>query len=96
MQHRTLTRPQQTPQEVDPFGLEAFQTEVINEFKLVQQGFDRKSSEIAKLQDRLNSLETILTWVSTHRPEAIIDFNTTQDVIHRLDDTPREMMEKQA
>lgn len=94
MNHRQLHRPQQTPQELDVYALQAFHDDVQKEFKDVHQVFERHNATISYMQDRLNRLETTLTWISTHRPDAIIDFNTTQSVINRLDNESDVMTEK--
>lgn len=84
---RQLHRPQQTPQELDIYALQGFHDDVHREFKDVQQNFDRHNATISFMQDRLNRLETMLTWIKDHRPEAIIDFQTTMDVTNRLSDS---------
>lgn len=95
MQYRTLTRPQQSPTEVDPHSLEAFQSDVIREIRELTDHTNRNNATISLLTAKLNHLDTMLTWIGTHRPEVIEDYKTTHDVINRLEDS-HEMMEKEA
>lgn len=90
MMHRALTKPQNTPQEVDPISLQMFQDDVVREVRELQDKLTRQEVTMAVMSDRFNRLDTMLTWIEAHRPEAIIDFKTTQNVIRRLDDQPNE------
>lgn len=87
MMHRSLTRPQNPPQEIDFHGLQQFQDETVREMRDLQTISTRQGENIVLLQDRLNRLETLLTWIGDHRPDAIIDYNTTMDVAKRLSDS---------
>lgn len=84
---RSLYKTPTPPQEVDAYALQAFHDDVHAEFRNVQSSFDRHNATISYMQDRLNRLDTMLTWIETHRPEAIIDFKTTQNVAMRLADS---------
>ncbi len=70
-------------------NLEGFQTET------VERVLDL-TTEVNKIANKLAELDAVLTWVGTHRPEAIIDYTTTHAVINRLEDSNDEMMEKSA
>ena len=91
---RSLTRPYTPPQEVDTLGLQAFQDDVVRNLRMLDDANITQHRQIGELQDRLNRMEVMLTWIGTHRPDAIIDFNTTQDVINRLDNGSEVMTEK--
>ena len=84
---RSLTRPQNPPQEIDFHGLQMFQDDTVRELREMQEKLSRQQVAYATLAENFNRLDTMLTWIHTHRAEAILDFQTTMDVTNRLSDS---------
>ena len=86
MNQRQLSRPvyQSSPMEIDYQALEGFQLDTINELKQIRSD---TQIDFNRLSLRISEREAVLTWVGTHRPEAIQDYNTTKAVANRLEDS---------
>lgn len=80
------------PRELDYDALDSFQTDTITELKQIRLDYQQ---DFRRLAERMSELEAVLTWVGTHRPEALLDYKTTHAVINRLEDD-HEIMEKEA
>lgn len=96
MMHRSLTRPQNPPQEIDFHGLQMFQDDVVRELRELTDTVNRQQATISLLIAKLDKFDTLLSWIQTHRPETLQDYKTTVAVASRLSNFDDEIMEKQA
>lgn len=85
MYTRNMAKP--TPQEVDIDSLHGFQTEVVNAINELQRKVTDQQMAIDSLQVQSAIAGRVLTWMQEHRPEALQDYETTKQVVTRLENS---------
>lgn len=84
---RTLSIPKQIPMEIDRYALESFQSDVLTSVNKHDTQIEELRNISGSMRAQINKLEIMITWIGTHRPEAIEDYKTTMEVATRLENS---------